>query len=367
MTKLEKGQRMVRPTLLDVARAAGVDKSTASRGLRGDATIGLATRQRLQQVAAHLNYVPNASALHLRQTQTNVLAIMSSLSHQDTARDSVLMDLLPIITSAANDQGYDILLFRPGKTYTDLQPYERLVGGHYVDGIILVGIEPQDPRLDYLCAKEFPHILYGRSDRDLRQAQRYHHPWVEVDNQQGAFLATEYLLQLGHRRIAFLGTDVTTDSQLICVADRHEGYSAALKAGQIAYDPALFVASVTTEEEGHTQTSRLLALPDPPTAIITGDAVAFGVMQAAQNVGRTIGQDFAVVGCDGLALGAFMRPTLTTLRLPFAVIGRCLVDLLVQEIQGVEQKERHILVTPELLIRDSTVRAKLPPNFQGER
>jgi LacI family transcriptional regulator len=188
----------------------------------------------------------------------------------------------------------------------------------------------------------------------MRRAQRYPYPWVEIDNQLGARRATEYLLSLGHTRIALVGTEQLQDDPLICTDDRLQGYRSALKTARVPYDPALFIPSALTEDEGYQVAQQLLALPDPPTAVFAADIVAAGVIHAAQDVGKLVGRHFSVVGCDGLDLGRVLRPSLTTLSLPFARIGQRLVTLLVHQVRGEEIEEKHIIVEPELIVRDST-------------
>lgn len=345
----------VRVTLAKIAREAGVNKSTASRALHGDPSVADATRRRIQQLADELHYVPNASAMRLSNAQTNVLAFAShGLVWKPAGSDPFLVELLTEITQRASAHGFDVLLCRYEPGERELETYRRVVFGRYADGLILTDLRPNDPRLEYLCEQGYPHVLFGRSAADLGEARQYPYPWVEVDNRAGARLGTEHLLSLGHRRIAFVGGSEV----YFCEADRLMGYRDALEAACIPFDPQLCVGGGATheEEDGYRLTCSLLEGENPPTAVFAfSDVVATGVMQAAREMGRTIGRDFGIMGFDGLGLGNYTTPALTTLRQPIRYVGRMLVDLLHCAVTGTPPEEPHLLLQPELMVRASTI------------
>lgn len=344
-----------RVTLAKIAREAGVNKSTASRALHGDVSVADATRKRIQQLANDLHYVPNASALRLSNAQTNVLAFAShGLVWKPGGSDPFLVELLTEITQRAAAHGFDVLLCRYEPGARELETYRRVVGGRHADGLILTDLRPHDPRLDYLCEQRYPHVLFGRSAANLDEAREYPYPWVEVDNRAGAKLGTEHLLSLGHQRIAFVGGSEV----YFCEADRLMGYRDALEAAGIPFDPRLCLGGGATheEEDGYRLTRSLLEGENPPTAIFAfSDVVATGAMQAAREMGRTIGQTFGIMGFDGLGLGNYTTPALTTLRQPIRYVGRMLVDLLQGFLAGKPRDESHLLLQPELTVRASTV------------
>lgn len=340
------------PTLAELARAAGVNKSTASRALRGDRAIGTETRKRIQQLADNLHYEPNASARRLFRAQTDVLAFTSpSLTRGNDGADPFLVELLSAITHEAALYQQDVLLCSSEPGPRELDTYRRVVGGRHADGIILMDLRPHDPRLDYLCEKGYPHVLFGRSALDMEEARHYPFPWVEMDNRAGARAGTAHVIALGHTRIAFLGAD----QAYICELDRLAGYCDALAAAGIAYDASLCTEGGLTQEDGYRLTRQLLERPQPPTAIFAvSDVLAVGAMRAAQEAARTVGRDFPVVGFDGLGLATFVSPSLTTLRQPIAYVGRKLVQLLIGMLRGKPEPEPHLLLQPELIVRGST-------------
>jgi DNA-binding LacI/PurR family transcriptional regulator len=357
-TAVEREQRAARPTVAELALAAGVNNSTVSRALRGDPTIGPETRRRIQQLAAEMHYEPNASARRLFRARTDVVAFTShALSRAGETSDPFLVELLSMIVAEAGERKLDVLLCRSEPDANELDVYRRIAGGSYADGFILMDLRPNDPRLPYLCGKRFPHVLFGRPAEDLEESRRYPYPWVEVDNRAGARTGAEHLITLGHTRIAFVGCDDT----YIYERDRLAGYRDALAAAGVPCDPALCTEGGVTQEDGYRLTRGLLERDGPPTAIFAAsDVLAVGAMRAAHEVGLRVGRDFPIMGFDGLGLGAYVSPSLTTLRQPMRTVGRLLVQLLANALDvvsaplGLDGQGIHHLVRPELVVRAST-------------
>lgn len=343
---------VIRPTLVDVAKAAGVNKSTVSRALRGDPTVGRDTRQRIQRLAAQLNYFPNVSAKRLTRARTDTLAFATrALRPAEAGSDPFLVELLAGITDEAARHHFDILLSRADEDMNKLDVYARIMGGHHADGFIVTDVRPNDPRIDFLCAQRCPHVLFGRPSQDLSASRRYPYPWVEVDGRTGARMGTQHLIGLGHTRIAFIGGH----NDFHWEADRLAGYRDALARAGLPLEKRLCVASGYSQESGYQLALELLDHPDPPTAIFAiSDVLAVGVMRAARETGRVIGQDFSVMGFDGIGLGTYLTPALTTVRQPADYVGRMLVRLLVAVLTGESPPEKHILLQPELIVRAST-------------
>ncbi|WP_081838343.1 LacI family DNA-binding transcriptional regulator [Thermogemmatispora carboxidivorans] len=344
----------VRPTIAEIARRAGVNKSTVSRALRQDPSIPQATRQRIQDLAAQLNYVPNASARHLNHARTDTIALVSRALNLDTGAgnaDPFLVELLAGIADEAAGHHLDVLLVRAEEGERELGVYQRILGGRHADGVILTDLRPNDHRLAYLCRHRYPHVLFGRSAEDLAEARLYPYPWAEVDNRSGARIGTEHLLSLGHRRIAFIGGGDTYHWE----RDRRAGYREALAGANLPYDPRLCIPSGISQKDGYLLTQQLLSWEEPPTAIFAiSDVLAVGVMRAALDAGVQVGPTFSVIGFDGLGLGSYLTPPLTTLRQPINEVGRILVHLLWAVLHGAPPEEPYVFLQPELIVRAST-------------
>jgi DNA-binding LacI/PurR family transcriptional regulator len=344
--------RRKRPTLAELAQAAGVNKSTASRALRGDSVIASTTRARIQQLARDLEYEPNASARRLYSARTDLIAFSAPAPSRAVGEnDPFVVELLHAVMDEASANDLDVFVCRPKPGTLELSTYRRIVGGRHADGFILMDVRPDDARLPYLCAQRFPHVLFGRSALDLDEAHMYPYPWVEVDNRAGARIGTEHLIQLGHMRIAFLGCGDAFTFEV----DRRNGYQDALNAAGISAEPELCTPAGATQDDGYRLTRDLLVSEHPPTAIFAvSDVLAVGAMRAVHDAGVTVGREFPVMGFDGLGLGEYVQPQLTTIKQPIRQVGNLLVKLLVATLQG-ESAPEHLLLPPELIVRSSTV------------
>lgn len=148
-----------------------------------------------------------------------------------------------------------------------------------------------------------------------------------MDSVRGTDEAVQHLIDLGWRRIAYIGLS----AELICADDRLAGYRRALERNGLAYDPALVANMHTTEAAGHQAMTRFLALNEPPNAVLAcSDELALGAMNAAQEQGLVIGQDIGVIGFDDIPSAAYCRPPLTTIRQPMYEIGTRLCRMLIR-------------------------------------
>ncbi len=354
------GVAISRPTLATIARVAGVNKSTASRALRGDVAIASETRERIQRLAAELNYEPHASARRLTSARTDIIAFTThSFARGRGVADPFLAELVSAVTIEAAASGMDVLLCLAEPGPNELNAYRRVVGGKHADGFMLMDLRPDDLRLPFLCERGYPHVLFGRPYLDLARSREYPYPWVEIDNRKGARAAVEYLITQGHRRIALIGCG----DEYICEIDRFAGYQDALAAAGIPLDLSICTRTRhgQTQQDGFQFARALLEQPNPPTAILAvSDIVAVGAMLAVREMGRRPGQDVPIVGFDGLGLATFVTPALTTVSQPIPQVGKLLVQLLLADLRSTPVAERHILLDPELIIRAATEQEARP-------
>jgi len=177
-------------------------------------------------------------------------------------------------------------------------------------------------------------------------------PAITATNRKGMIDAMRYLMALGHRRIGF----ITGRLSVGCAKDRLQGYREVLTEAHIAYDPELVVEGDFEQPTGFVQAQRLLALNQPPTAIVaSNDSMAFGVMDAVKADGFRVGEDIAVIGFDDIPRASQVYPALTTVRQPMAEMGESAVDLLVTLLEGYKPLSLQRELATELIIRDSTV------------
>ncbi len=218
-----------------------------------------------------------------------------------------------------------------------------MVEGRRVDGLIVVRTRKQDQRIAYLGGTTFPFIVFGRSDLDLD------FPYIDEDGEAGFFQLTQYLVSLGHRKIAFISPPM----DLIFANYRLSGYRQALEQAGIEYKPAYVIQGDLTRRGGENATHQLLALEEPPTAIIAAnDLMALSAISVAQELGFIVGKDISIAGFDDVPPSDIF--SLTTLRQPIYDIGKQLSAMLLKLIFNETIQNHHILLKPELIIRNST-------------
>ncbi len=220
-----------------------------------------------------------------------------------------------------------------------------MVEGRLVDGLLVVRTRVGDCRIAYLSRVGFPFVAFGRCDLDVS------FPYVDEDGTLGLELVTEHLIGLGHRRLAFISAP---NGLMFCLA-RRAGLEAALERNGLALQPEYCITGDLTQQGGFRAMNQLLDLSQPPTAVVAcNDLSALGAISAAQKRGLVVGRDIAITGFDDIPLAEHSHPSLTTAHQPIYDIGRQICDMLIRLIQGEDVKERHVLLQPELIVRESS-------------
>jgi LacI family transcriptional regulator len=332
-------------TLKDIARKVGYSVTTVSRALNDYDDVSQETKQLIKRVAQEMGYHPHVIAQSLQRRRTNTVGFIVPATDRYLS-DPYFLELLAGIGDGAASYDFDLLV----STCKPMDPkehlvYQRMVKGHRVDGIVVARTRCDDERITYLVSEDFPLIAFGRTVSDLD------FPYLDVDGEKGVYEAVEYLVGLGHRRIAFISPSM----YLTFAEHRLAGYKRALQDNGLELDAALVVEGNLTQSRGYQRMEQLVDLEDPPTAVVTGnDLMAFGAMEAAQERGLVVGRDIAVIGFDDIPLAAYFHPTLTTIRQPIYDIGKMLSKVLIKIIKGEELAQRQIILPPELVVRESS-------------
>ena len=329
----------------DIAYLAGVSQSTVSRALRGDPMVSAATRERILGVARQLNYHVDKNASSLRRQHTGTLALLffEDPTADDSAINPFFHSMLGSIIRACSRQGYDLLVSFQDLLRDWLADYED---SHKADGIILLGYG------DYLAYRNRLEALIEHGAHLVRWGQVLpDHPGVSIgcDNLAGGRLATEHLLRLERRRIAFIGEVAPSAPEM---EDRYRGYREALIDAGLTPDPMLQVAAVSTESSGSEGLRSLLARGVRFDAVFgASDLIAIGALSALRAAGRRVPEDVAVVGFDGIPMGAVTRPSLTTVAQDTKRAGEALVASLINQIDG--HPAENMILPPRLVVRES--------------
>lgn len=332
-----------KPTIRDVAKRAGVSIATVSYVLNDPSRISEETRHRVLDIVNELQYRPSVMAQGMRSLRTRTLGLIIR-SHRRQLSDPFLRILIMGLAEQASIAGYYLLIVATKDGAVEMETYDDLIKSSRVDGMVLIDTRINDARQVHLVETDFPFVSFGRSTIE------HGLPWVDVDGHAGCRTATNYLIQRGHTRIAFIGLP----KRLMCETHRRAGYEVALSEHGLAVDPDLIMESQITEEGGQETMCRLLAVPQPPTAVLAcSDLMAIGAINAVKERGLRVPEDVAIIGFDDLPIARHIRPALTTMRQPIYEVGQLLVEALVGVLNDEPLEEAHILLQPTLILRES--------------
>lgn len=332
-------------TLKDVAERAGVSLTTASRALGGFSDVAEATRGQVAEAAAELGYVPNMAARRLKRQRTETIALIIPTPTPRYA-DPFFSDFLAGVGNEAALNDYDLLLStHPPDSKREFQTYERAAAGGWVDGVIVVRTRCHDRRIQLLHERDFPFVSFGRTEAD------FNYYYVDEDSHAGISHMVQHLAGLGHTRIGF----ITPPTTYMFGKHRREGYEQTMFALGLDVAPRWIVSGDMTQRGGGAAMQRLLEQAPELTAVIGGnDLMAFGAMHAAEEAGLVIGRDISIGGFDDVPASSFTSPPLTTSRQPIYEIGQLTCRMLIQLLNGEDPAEGQVLLTPSLIIRESS-------------
>jgi len=330
--------------LQDIADRLDVSVATVSRALAGYPGVAPATRQRVLQAAQEMGYHPNVTARRLQKQRTDTIGFIIP-TFGPRFSDPYFSELLAGIGNAAAEQDYDVLVSTCSPdTPDETQAYERFVQGRRVDGTLVVRTRKHDVRIAYLLEQQFPFVAFGRSHVEGDFC------YLDVDGAAGIREATHHLINLGHRHIAI----ILPPENMMFTHYRRLGFEEAMTEVGLPIEESLVEHGELTERNGYEIGRAFLTRGDPPSAIIAcNDLMALGVISTAQGLGLTVGRDVAVVGFDDVSLAAHSHPPLTTIRQPIYEIGRRICDMLLRLLKGEELEERHVILEPQLVVRES--------------
>lgn len=339
---------MATSTIHEVAKAAGVSIATVSYVLNGSRRVSDKTRQRVLEATHRLGYRPNITARNLQASETRLLGYSWRPSPPDQF-NPILDRFLQATAEAAERHGYRILTFPTGTVDDEAALYEDLIRVGQVDGFVLSNTNLDDVRIRRLMDLGFRFVAFGRSNPSLD------FPWVDIDGTEGIRLVTEHLIGQGHQRIACLAWP----EESLTGHYRLAGYLDAMGSHGLPLDPDWSVPGENTHVDAYARTQLMLTLPAGrrPTAIVAmSDLMAVGAINAIWDAGLRPGCDVAVTGFDDAPIARFLRPSLTSLHQPLAEVGERLVTMLVDLCQGRPVPEPHVILSPQLVIRESSVR-----------
>ncbi|HKD77773.1 MAG TPA: LacI family DNA-binding transcriptional regulator [Ktedonobacterales bacterium] len=328
-------------TISDVARRAGVTTATVSNVITGKVVVSEKTRARVLEAIKDLGYRPNLVARGLARGKTFTIALVVP-----TISNPFFSEVVEEVEQIADRHDFQLML---STTYNSMEQGRRhleRMSSRWVDGFIVMGMSADIADVLAVAQRGKPVVLSVWNQDPRAQTL----PIVDIDFRYAGELATQHLLQLGHRRIATILEEPVQHSRL-------EGYKLLLAAQDIPFVPGYMVQGDSSFESGSQAARTLFALPEPPTAIFAGnDMMSLGAIEALTDMGYDVPGDVSVVGVDDIALARHARPPLTTIGIPKREMARAATELLMRRINshGVHDKAITTLIRPQLVVRQST-------------
>jgi LacI family transcriptional regulator len=325
-----------RVTIHDVARAAGVSVATVSKVINGRYGVAASTYSRVMDVVTETGYQSSLVASSLRRSRTNVIGVLVA------EFEPFSTELLKSIAATAYGSGYELLAYSgpiadENRVGWELRSLSRLAGT-LIDGAIIVTPTVPMPLTSVPVVAIDPHSGHGGRTT------------IGSDNIAGARAATEYLISLGHRRIAHIrGRQDLESAQL-----RELGYRQSLDEHGIPFDPELVRDGNYRASQTDDAARELLTRPDRPTAIFAAnDQSAIRVLDVAAELGIRVPEQLSVIGFDNVPEAAASTPQLTTIAQPFVQMGGQALQMLLRLLNG-EDVSGHVHLPAELVVRSST-------------
>lgn len=335
-------QDVLLPTIKEIAKKAGVSYSTVSRALNNKRGVRSDLRGLIKKIADEVNYLPNSSAKALVQNRVGVLGLIIPRTGEFAFQNPYYSQMFLGISAVANKNDYNLLLsINARKSYTSLY-FRRLV-----DGVIVIGNRLDDEHIAELEEKGVPAVVVP----GFLEGSGINVPSVNSENTRCVYRAVSYLLDLGHRRIAFILGSLNSRYSV----ERFNAFQAAFKAHGLTHDPQYIVESDFSETDGFRMMGQLLDLPEQPSCVICiNDSVTPGALHQINIRGLKIPEDISVVAIGSSDILDSFQPPLTTIRTSVTQIGQAAAKMLLQSIENGSRPEKHVVVPSELIIRDST-------------
>ncbi len=327
-------------TIRDVARLAGVGSGTVSRVINNSPKVDPSTRARVLEAIAELDFHPSVLARRLSSGKTQSVGVVVPFM----TRPSV-MERLRGIEIALSTLGYDLVVFNVETLERRAGVLMELLRGRRVDGLIVVGLSPNDREVGAIERLNVPTVLVDAFHPRLSR--------IVVNDVQGGRLAADHLIELGHRRIAFLGDLALISFSYPASRLRHRGVRSALWRAGLDLSDGHTMLGDHGRVRARELVMRVLQAPEPPTAIIcASDTQALGALEAARHLGRDVPSELSIVGYDDLEIAGYLG--LTTIRQPLFESGVRGVRMLEQRMADGPGASHRELLEVELIQRATT-------------
>lgn len=332
-------------TIKDVAALAGVSPSTVSRTCKNNPSISEETKERVRKAMAELGYEPNFQASNLASQNSRTIGIILPASAKEVYENSFYLEAIQGISHYCNGRQYMTTIVTGQDEAEILDAVRSMSRSGKVDGFIILYSKKDDPVIDYLFNEGLLYILIGKATQYTNQTI-----YIDNDNLLAGREAAEYLYQLGHRRIAYLGSD----SSLMFSADRKAGYQLALASHQLPVRPEYCVEVKNVSENNEEAIRGLLMQKDRPTAILVSDDIlAVSLERVCLENHLAIPEDLSIISFNNSLFARLTSPQLTSIDIGAGQLGSEAASQIINHIENPNLLATKIIVPHHLIERDS--------------
>ena len=330
------------PTIRDVAEEAGVSVATVSHVINDTHYVSPELTQRVHDAIESLGYRPNRLARALSRQVTPMLALMvPDISNPYWAQ------VARVVQDITDQYDYSVIVCSTDGVLKRELRFLRSLSG-WISGLILHPYHVGHQQVSQCIGDTVPVVILGDFLPGHEQPADWDH--VQGDNEGGAHAAVEHLLQLGHRRIAFIQGPPNTPSS----AGRLTGFLRALDCADVEFDESLLIPGDYTREGGRAGISKLMDTEEPPTAVFcANDLMALGALEAARQRGCQVPRDLSIVGFDDIDEAGRASPPITTVKGPPQRLGKVAAEMLIERLKGRVESQR-VKLAFSLVVREST-------------
>lgn len=328
-------------SLKKVAEKAGVSIATVSRVINNSPNVNPQTRIKIEKIIKDLKYSPNrvAKRLRNRNASSNLLGVLIP-----DIQNPFYVEVLRGIEDVAYKNKYALIMCNFAQDEKKESLYLDILQSESIDGLIAAPTHEKDQNVIHLVKGGLPIVCVDRGLVDVDVDV------VQVENKKGAYTAVDHLAKKGYKRIAYISGIPKIPSS----RDREQGYKDALTDNNLTIDKELIKYGDSRHESGVKLCKELLALPNPPDAIFTGNnLITLGALETIHTKGLNIPKDIAIVGFDDMYWSISLNPPLTAVRQPAYEIGKCAAEQLISRINSPERPTSHMILKTELMVRNS--------------
>jgi DNA-binding LacI/PurR family transcriptional regulator len=332
-------------TIKDVAKLAKVAPSTVSRVIANNPRISEKTKKKVREAMDELGYHPNFIARSLASQSTQAIGLVMPSSTDVVFQNPFFPTVLRGLSEGAHEKHY-ALYMTTGKTDNEiLDGVTQMVQGGRVDGVVLLYSKIEDKVLMYLQERGIPFVVIGKPFKHVEEITH-----VDNDNFRATKEVTEYLIQLGHDHIAFVGGNLN----LVVTVERLLGYEKALREAGIPLNDDYIVHEEFLREGGQEAVRELLSLKIPPTALVVADdLMALGVLNTLDELGIKVPEDISIISFNNVLVSEMSRPPLTSVDINIFDLGFEAARSLIQKIENPKEPIKRIIIPHQMVKRFS--------------